>query len=999
MRRHWPARVGRLVRFVLAASLLLVPHSALKAEERVEGLLDWFAPVPGVRRDTFAGPLGAFELREGKLVVLTQTGVGIVVSTMDEAGTVLSRAALPMGWSEPFGGDETGVLYASRRSSNLHCDLMKFDVRTGLALWPRPVRLTGTLASGGFLHSLLVAPNGDAIATVRGMGAREPSTWEIWRVDGIDGVARWRLCQPAGLDGRRAPVVRLDRKGDLVILGRAVMPGKGDSWAVFKFAGLDGSLLWGPFLVTGDEGSATSSADVALGDESVFVTGQVVFDGLCRWVTVKLSARDGRPMWGPVVHSFRDSAWSGRSEPETARVDSHGDVVISSRFDLREYAKLDGATGRLRWLTRDPGGRKSVSWALDPAGNVVVSGTYHSDSNDFWKTWNLQGDTGAEGWGVALDLFGRESRPYASLQLASGRIAVLGRGVDIETNPYRWIARAAVQIVDSSSGTAREFRLEEEEGVTQQRPLAAYATAGGLVVASMEGVAAMLDAATGRKVWGPVEMGSGRGGAWFRASDVDVAGDLVFAATEVPGTKSSGMTIKLAARTGAVLWRSPPVPDSTVRSVAFDRTGDVLEIGDVDVPARPIRDEDEAGLHADLRRSVVRKRSGSNGEILWSSEPLCSVRSESVSIASDGRSGAFAVVRCGSDDPGRKLRNARSVAVGIVDGHESFRIDLGADPVVGVRRDKSGHFIVLLMSPTVRRAWTCLKYDARGLLVWSRVEEPEPRESRTADLLALDQNGDVVVVARTNDGQGHLAWRVTRCAADTGRTLWERSIPVEWSLHPAYSLPQPVPLSAMIPAGSKDLFIAGTGALMGDAESGSVLLKLSAVTGETLWSLGLEAPAFSGGSSGAGLIARRGEVWLATSRRERAVVCHVVESLGFHATGPALPAGREGQPYSVDLGPVNGRGPLTVTLANGTLPPGLALTESGVVRGTPDVAGRFPISVKASDRASSVTRTYVLDVFESGDAPRSSNVGWARPNFDDSFTSCAPPVDSGTHIR
>jgi hypothetical protein len=69
---------------------------------------------------------------------------------------------------------------------------------------------------------------------------------------------------------------------------------------------------------------------------------------------------------------------------------------------------------------------------------------------------------------------------------------------------------------------------------------------------------------------------------------------------------------------------------------------------------------------------------------------------------------------------------------------------------------------------------------------------------------------------------------------------------------------------------------------------------------------------------------------------------------------PTLPAGTHGHAYSFTLTGSGGTGPYRFTLNGGGLPPGLSLAPSGLVSGTPTMAGTYTFTVQVLDSATSV---------------------------------------------
>ena len=65
--------------------------------------------------------------------------------------------------------------------------------------------------------------------------------------------------------------------------------------------------------------------------------------------------------------------------------------------------------------------------------------------------------------------------------------------------------------------------------------------------------------------------------------------------------------------------------------------------------------------------------------------------------------------------------------------------------------------------------------------------------------------------------------------------------------------------------------------------------------------------------------------------------------------GGTPPAGTVGTPYSAALSASGGTAPYTFALSSGSLPPGLTLSSTGTISGTPTTPGSFPFSVNATD--------------------------------------------------
>jgi hypothetical protein len=81
---------------------------------------------------------------------------------------------------------------------------------------------------------------------------------------------------------------------------------------------------------------------------------------------------------------------------------------------------------------------------------------------------------------------------------------------------------------------------------------------------------------------------------------------------------------------------------------------------------------------------------------------------------------------------------------------------------------------------------------------------------------------------------------------------------------------------------------------------------------------------------------------------------------------PSLPNGELGVGYQQFLLVTGGTGPFEFTLLGGALPPGLTLTATGLVAGTPTALGAYSFTVRATSLSSlcSTTRTYTVTVKE-----------------------------------
>jgi hypothetical protein len=67
---------------------------------------------------------------------------------------------------------------------------------------------------------------------------------------------------------------------------------------------------------------------------------------------------------------------------------------------------------------------------------------------------------------------------------------------------------------------------------------------------------------------------------------------------------------------------------------------------------------------------------------------------------------------------------------------------------------------------------------------------------------------------------------------------------------------------------------------------------------------------------------------------------------------PTLPAGTAGTPYSQTITATGGTAPYTFTVVSGTVPPGMTLSPTGVLAGTPTTPGSSAVTIRVTDGVS-----------------------------------------------
>jgi outer membrane protein assembly factor BamB len=148
--------------------------------------------------------------------------------------------------------------------------------------------------------------------------------------------------------------------------------------------------------------------------------------------------------------------------------------------------------------------------------------------------------------------------------------------------------------------------------------------------------------------------------------------------------------------------------------------------------------------------------------------------------------------------------------------------------------------------------------------------------------------------------------------------------------------------------------IAGGAVFIGGLDG--IVRAYDAMTGLELWSAAEGAPIFGGVSISAGKIFFGSALGNVNS---------------FSVSGPRisiqnLPMGRVGHPYSATL-QASGEEPLTWSLASGQLPPGLSLSFTGEITGTPTAEGTFSFTVQVLDKNNQSALASLKIIIEPGE--------------------------------
>lgn len=226
----------------------------------------------------------------------------------------------------------------------------KLAAADGSELW----QAVETQGHGGQAHAVAVTPDGDVVATgaIRNGGGR--SLKHVVKLSGSTGASLWSVTDPFG--STEGLAVKVDALGNVAIAG--VIYGSAQQAYLARYDGDDGSLIWEKFL--GPVFSRALDVDAA---GNLFTTSGVLYlndqgDSRTALYNAKYAAADGVVLWereyrGPAGddHTFASGLGVRVGPGGHVFVGANQTEIISLEQGIgRLYtAKLDGATGTVRW--------------------------------------------------------------------------------------------------------------------------------------------------------------------------------------------------------------------------------------------------------------------------------------------------------------------------------------------------------------------------------------------------------------------------------------------------------------------------------------------------------------------------------------------------------------------------------------------------------------------------------------------------------------------------
>ncbi len=961
-------RLFSVASLLLSASLPVLGQSAVPVWE------DFYRPTPPPPVN--ASAIASRELADGTILVVTDQ---FVCAHFDHDGNPLSSLQLPIsrggaakdrrgGAGTPLSPGVTTPLPAGAAYAVIDpfgrvvasfvpdpgsffpiitgdIETNKFDGLTGDALWPSP-QIYGAPYIGEYPTGIFLDRNGDVIVT--GLSGGGGSDHITIKYRGTTGEVIWGPQLISAAIGSAS----LNFYGDvLVTLGRYASPGF--KWSTLRYSSMDGSIIWGPVDFSLPTSTVPTVGVLTPGGRYV-AAGTT---GLPRQLVVNAYGADsGAVAWGPVL--IDPPAGVTHIFPTSAAADALGNVVITARYETNSTAsyvmfKLQGATGALLWgpITTEDGSQGSIpEIAVFGNGDVLLRALIHNGTEDRLNFWRYRGSDGTAVWGPT-DL-GKAPSGYPVSYFTS-QIRADGSVIGGAT-------------LDSSGPSA--FALEGSTGATLWGPVPftvpilgfAYfedMTTGpdGNPVVVGDTVATVItlkyDHATGSLLWGPIVYDPGFSIRGWQAQ-VDADGDALILAND-----GNAVLLKYDGDTGALLWGPTEISGVTPERFILDGAGDALVLG--------------WGFQDFGYTAALAKVSGTTGAALWGpvfyhSDPSNSDFTRAIAVDAGGDVYSVGDTSAPTGQTWFVLKysgSTGSLLWGPVGGN------LSGSPAgvaaAGGRVAVTGHGVV---GDTGSMA--TIAFDAAtGAVSWGPkfLAGTQPYTDSGIALVA-DGAGDFVAAGELYNFATDSDFVTIKYHGSDGAPLWG---PI---LFDANGLDDYVYTLGLGLDGSGNVVVGGT-SYRSEHNPDIVILKYDGATGAMLW-----GPAYEGGSGEEylyGFGVSGASVAVGASSEGGMLTAVFDESFGIATPAAAVPAAFCGSPYNFAFEARNGATPYAWSLVSGSLPPGLTLSSSGILSGTPASQGTYTFRVEAEDSAAgNVQRDFTIAVLE-GPSPFFLNV-----NFD-----------------
>ncbi len=331
----------------------------------------------------------------------------------------------------------------------------KYAGGSGALLWS--TQYDGAAQGHDQARALAVDGNGDVIVTGTSTNANAHIDYYTVKYSGLDGASLWEVRHNSSADGDDQPeAVTVDHSGNVVVTGYSY-ENFGAEYYTAKYAGTNGTLLWQKaygWPTNENQGIRVSFAEaVAVDDQdNVVVTGYSKGpNGSYDYYTAKYAAADGEVLWERRYNGPANNV----DHAVAVAVDPNGDVVVTgfshnadNNYDYYTV-KYAGTNGTPLWDARynGPANRddRATAMAVDDEGNVIVTGfSINASTNADFCTLKYAGPDGALLWSVRYDgPAGREDQAKAVAVDAQGNVVVAGSSSADNGHSDFWLAKYA----------------------------------------------------------------------------------------------------------------------------------------------------------------------------------------------------------------------------------------------------------------------------------------------------------------------------------------------------------------------------------------------------------------------------------------------------------------------------------------------------------------------------------------------------------------------------
>ncbi|MDX2219215.1 MAG: Ig-like domain repeat protein, partial [Burkholderiales bacterium] len=474
------------------------------------------------------------------------------------------------------------------------------------------------------------------------------------------------------------------------------------------------------------------------------------------------------------------------------------------------------------------------SQARDPSGNVFVTGCAFNGQNNDTITYKINGATGAVMWVRTYSGSANGNDGGRAIAVdAEGNVVTTGfssdtgQGQNIRTIKYNGATGAELWNVaynGSANGNDDGWAIAIDAGGNVVATGASTDTGQGANIRTIK-----FNGATGAVLWNVAYNGSENSDDHGLAVSIDASGNVVVTGDSFDALQASNIrTIKYNGITGAQLWNVSYDVGSFDKGFAntVDASGNVVVTGF----------SEDLGM---VRRIRTIKYSGATGAELWNVVYLGGAgESTGRAIALDGSGN---VVLTGYEFVNGQGWNMRTIKYSGATGAQLWSASYNGsandnDTANAVAVDPSGNVVVAGYSAETGQGANIrvIKYDgATGSELWNMAQNGSASGSDAAYSVGVDSSGNVLVTGVTTDTLGSANIRTIKYSGTTGAQHWS-------SKEPAFPTPQSVggallAAKAMAVDTGGNVFVTGVSNVPGQGDNFHTV-KYSGTTGEQLWS-------------------------------------------------------------------------------------------------------------------------------------------------------------------